>query len=177
MKKLNVIIWIGVFVLSVGGLFAQDKKVDARKAPKEDINMSEMSKSPHHIALMAYRQSVLTFATALRDLARDGNVQDVDLARDVFAEIKRNVGEMDRIHQSHMSKMNPAMREKMKPMMEKMEAERAAMNGRILELEVALKADSPDGRTVEKKAAEIVSQLEKMNMSGKKCEMSGKKSM
>lgn len=130
MKKQNVIIWIGVFVLSVGSLFAQDKKMDAEKAPKEDMNMSEMSKSPHHIAMMAYRQSVLTFATALRDLARDGNVQDVDLARDVFAEIKRNVGEMDRIHQSHMSKMNPAMREKMKPMMEKMQAEGAAMNGR-----------------------------------------------
>ena len=177
MKKQNVIIWIGVVVLSVGSLFAQDQKMDPKKMPKGDMNMSEMSKSTHHIAMMAYRQSVLTFATALRDLARDGNVQDVDLARNVFAEIKRNMGEMDKIHQSHMGKMSPEMREKMKQMMEKMQGEEAVINGHILALEKALKPDSPDGQAVQKHATELVSQLEKTNMPDKKSEMSGKKNM
>lgn len=173
MKNQKVIIWIAVVVLSVASLSAQD----AKKMPKEAMNMAEMSKSPHHIAMMAYRQSVLTFATALRDLARDGNIQDVDLARNVFAEIKRSMGEMDKIHQSHMGKMSPEMRERMKPMMEKMQSEKAVMNGHILALEKALEADSPDGQEVAKHATELVSQLEKMNMSDWKSEMPGKKSM
>ena len=45
---------------------------------------------------------------------------------------------MGEIHQSHMGKMKPEMMTMMKPMMEKMQAEKAIVNGHIIELEKAL---------------------------------------
>lgn len=176
MKKQIFVIWaaIAVILLSVGSIVAQnDKKM---KMEKMDM-MAEMQKSPPHAMMMAYRQNVLTFATALRDMSRDNKLEDVELARNASAEIKRGMEKMEEIQQSHMGKMNAEMREKMMPMMEKMQAEKAAVKEHILALEKALQADVPDAREVEKHAAALVSQLEKPKMQDKKMDMSDKKKM
>ncbi|MEP7149423.1 MAG: hypothetical protein ABI857_11130 [Acidobacteriota bacterium] len=163
MKKQMLVISMVVLavLLSVGGVAAQDDK----KMKMEGMDMmAMMQKSPHHKMMMAHRQSVLAFAKALRDMASGGKLEDVELARNAFAEIKRGMEKMAEIQKDHMSKMDPKMMEKMKPMMEKMQAEKAAMKEDILALEKALQANAPDAKEVERHAAAIVERMEKMKM-------------
>jgi len=63
------------------------------------------------------------------------------------------------------------MMEKMKPMMEKMEAEKAAVKGHLQALESALSSSTPSAPEIEMHAATLLMKLEKMGMSGKKMEM------
>ncbi len=161
-------------LLSVGGVAAQDDK--KMKMDGMDM-MAMMQKGAHHKMMMAHRQNVLTFAKTLRDMAKDGKLEDVELARNAFAEIKRSAEKMEGIQKDHMSKMDPKMMEKMKPMMEKMQAEKAAMKEHILALEKALQANAPDAKELEKHAAALVEQLEKMKMPDKKMDMSDKHKM
>jgi hypothetical protein len=161
-------------LLSAGGVFAQQDKM----MKKEGMNMmAEMQKDAHHSLMMAHRQSVLTFAKTLREMAQGGKLEDAGLARNAFAEIKRGVEKMEEIHQSHLNKLSAEMREKMKPMMEKMQTEQAALREHLLALEKALQANAPDAREVEKHAAALVAQFEKMGMSDKKMDTPGKMKM
>lgn len=176
MKKqfLMISIAVSAVLLSVGSGFAQDdKKMDMNKMDM----MAEMQKSPHHQMMMTHRQSVLHFAKTLRDMAKDSKLADVELARNAFAEIRRGMEKMEEIHQAHSGKMSAEMREKMKPMMEKMQAEKAAMNEHILALEKALQMGAPDAKEVEKHAAALVEQMEKMKMPEMKMDMRDKKKM
>lgn len=176
-KQMLVILTVLMAVLlGVGVVAAQDAKKMEKDKMKKDMmmDMDAMKSGPHHSVMMAYKQNVLTFAKALRDMSKGGKLADVDLARNAFAEIKQSMEKMDAIQKSHMSKMSPEMREKMKPMMEKMQADQVAVKEHILALEKALQVDSPDALAVEKHAAALVSQLEKMSMSEKKKEMPDK---
>lgn len=167
MKKRNLVVYaVVVTFMLAAGIFAQDKTVTEKKMHKGTM-MSEMGKSHQHMVMMAYRQNVLTFAKALRDMAKNGAIQDIELARNAFSEIKRSMDKMDEIHQTHMNKMSAEMREKMKPMMEKMQAERAAVREHVVALEKTLQADTPAAREVETHAAALVLQLEKMKMPDK----------
>ena len=99
------------------------------------------------------------------------------LARAAFGEIKRSLERADDVHKSHMSsmgKMDAAMMEKMKPMMDKMEAEKAVMNRHMTMLEKSLNVSSPDAQEVSMHAAWLLLKLEKMNMPEMKMEMPGK---
>lgn len=168
MKKQMLIgsmVALAVLFSVTGGIAQDDKKMKMDTA---------MHKSPHHAMMMAHRQNVLTFAKTLRDMAKDGNFEDIELARNALVEIKRGMEKMDKVHQAHMGKMSSEMSEKMKPMMEKMQAEKAATREHVLALEKALLADSPNPLEVEKHAAALVLQLEKMGMSDKKMAMPGK---
>ncbi|MFZ1700941.1 MAG: hypothetical protein WBO10_10220 [Pyrinomonadaceae bacterium] len=171
-KQMLVILTVLMAVLlGVGVVAAQDaKKMDKDKM----MDMDDMKSGPHHSVMMAYKQNVLTFAKALRDMSKGGKLADADLARNAFAEIKQSMEKMDAIQKSHMSKMSPEMREKMKPMMEKMKADQVTVKEQILALDKAFQSDSPDASAVEKHAAALVSQLEKMSMPDKKKEMPDK---
>ncbi len=166
MKKQILVVWTAIVVvlLSVGSIAAQDSK-------KMKMDMMAMHKSPHHTVMMAYRHNVLTFAKSLRDMSAGGKLEDVELARNAFAEIKHSMEKMDEIHQSQMGKMKPEMMTMMKPMMEKMQAEQAIVKGHILELEKALQVATPNAMDVNKHAAALVMQLEKMGKSDKKMKM------
>ncbi len=162
MKKQNLVMCLVVIILAVSGIFAQDSKMDMKM-----MDMTEMMKSPHKTVMMAYRQNALSFARVLWDLSSDGKIEDVDLARNAFAELKRSMEKMDEIHKSKMikmDKMSPEMTEKMKPMMEKMNAEKAAVMVHINALEKALQANSPNAQEVEMHSAALVMQFEKMKM-------------
>ncbi len=166
MKKqiLMISMVIVVVLLSVGSIAAQDSK-------KMKMDMAAMMKSPHHLVMMAYRHNVLTFAKSLREMTAGGKLEDVDLARNAFAEIKHSMEKMGEIHQSQMGKMSAEKREMMKPMMEKMQAEKAIVNGHIIELEKALQVATPNALEVNKHVAALVMQLEKMDKSDKKMKM------
>ena len=168
MKKQNLIIWIVMMVilLSASTVFAQEK-MDMKPMPKDKMNMDEMHKSPHHKMMMAYHHNAIAFTQALWDMSSGGKIEDIDLARSAFGEIKRSLDRMEEIHKTHMAgmgKMDPAMTEKMKPMMEKMEAENAALKGHVQALEKVLQANSPSASEVEMHAAVILLRLKKMDM-------------
>lgn len=163
-----------VVLLSVSAVFAQDMKMDMSKMPKDDMKMAEMHKDGHHALMMAYQHNALGFTKALWDMVSDGKLENVDLARAAFAEIKRSLEKSEEVHQMHektMGKMDAAMMEKMKPMMDKMAAEKAALDVHIMMLDKAMKANSPDAHEVEMHVSVILLKLEKMNMPEKKMDM------
>lgn len=172
MKKqiLGILTVVLAILFTVGSVAAQDGK---KMKMDEMDKMADMQKGAYHSMMMGHRQNVLTFAKTLRDMTKEGKLEDVELARNAFAEIKRSAEKMEELHMTHMSKMSPEMRVKMKPMMEKMQAEKSALREHIFALEKALQADTPEVSEVEKHAAAIVGQLEKMKMPDKKMDMSG----
>jgi len=176
MKRINLMVFtaLAVVLLGVSGVFAQDKKMDMKPMPKDGMDMSKMHADGHHALMMAYHHNAVAFTRALWEIAADGKIESVDLARAAFAEIKRSLEKMDEIHQMHMNmmpKMDTAMMEKMKPMMEKMEAEKAALKGHVQALENALQANSPSAQEIEMHAAALLLKLEKMDMPEKKMAM------
>jgi vancomycin resistance protein YoaR len=168
MKKqfLKISTIVLTFLILVGGVFAQDGDKKMKMDGEMMKMMEKMQKSPQHKMMLTYRQNVLNFAKTLREMAAGGKLEDVELARTAFAEIKKGLAKMDEIHQLHMSKMSPEMREKMKLMMEKMQAEKAALNEYLAALEKALQTEAPDASEVEKHAAALVEQMEKNENAG-----------
>ena len=79
--------------LSTSIVFGQNKMQDDMKM--QDKMMMEMMNSPHHKVMMAYRQNAVTFAKVLWELSSDGKIEDVDLARNAFAELKKSMEKMD----------------------------------------------------------------------------------
>lgn len=176
MKKQNLMFAAIVMaaLLSVSAAFSQDPKMDASKMPKGEMNMSEMHKDGHHMLMMAHQRNATTFARVLWEMTSDGKIENLEAARGAFAEITHCMDKMDEIHKIHMAgmpKMDAAMMDKMKPMMEKMQADHAAMKMHMMMLGKALQISSPDGQEVSMHAAWILLKLEKMNVPEKKMDM------
>ena len=166
---LGKFMWIAVLIIlgTAGVTLSQEKKAATTKMPKEGMQMTDMSKDPHHMVGMAYKENALSFAKALRDMSARGKIEDVSLARTALDEIKRSMDKMDELHKSHMGKMSPEMATKMKPMMDKMLADMAAAKQHVTALETALGTDSPSAGDVHTHAAELADQLEKMGVESK----------
>jgi cytochrome c556 len=152
---------------SVNFASAQDKKMKDDKM-KDNPMMAEMEKSPHHKMMMAYRQNTANFVNALTEMAKDEKTFDVDLARTALAEIKRGTAMMDEIHRKHSAMMSAEMKDKMKPMVEKMETEKTELNAHIAALETILQANKPNLQEVQTHAAAIAAKFGAMKMSGMK---------
>ena len=172
MKKQTLILCAAILFVAASGsvIFGQDKKMDKMNMPDKTM-MAEMMKSPHHAMMTAYKQNVVNFAAALRDMAGDKQMFDRDFARTALTEIKRGAEMMDGIHQKHQAMMRAEMRQKMVMMMEKMSKDQSAMKEHIVALETLLQSDAPNLKDVQMHAAAIVSQFEKMKMSGDKMKM------
>ncbi len=154
-------------LLSATAVFAQDKKMDMKPMAAMDMKMGDMHKSPHHKMMMAYHHNAIAFAQALWDMSSNGKIEDIELARNAFGEIKRSLDAMEAIHTTHMAKMgkmDAAMTEKMKPMMEKMEAEGAAIKLHMTMLGTALQSSSPDAQEISMHAGWLLLKLGKMDM-------------
>ena len=167
------IIAVIIFLFS-GSSFAQNNDGKMKKMKMKDKSeMSEMMKSSHHKMMAAHRQNVLTFAKALRDLAKDSENFDAESAKAMTGEIKRSAVMMDKIHKDHMSKMksedkmSPEKMKKMAPMMEKMKKQKAELDHHIKALEDSVGAASIDRKEVEKHSSAIVEMLEGMKMGEK----------
>lgn len=167
-------------IASATTAFAQDKMMDMKMMPKDAMSMGEMHKDGHHAMMMAHQRNGKAFARVLWDMTSDGKIENVAMARAAFAEIEHCMEKMDQIHKMHMDgmgKMDAAMMDKMKPMMEKMQAEKAVMKMHMDMLGKALKASNPDAQNVSMHAGWILLKLEKMNMAEMKMDMPGKMSM
>ena len=173
MKNTNLIrsTVLAIVLLSVSVVFAQDKKMDM---PKGAMDMAAMHKDGHHALRMAYHHNAMAFTKALWEMSASGKIEDIEMARAAFAEVKRSIEKMDEIHKMHMSKMgkmDSAMMEKMKPMMAKMEADKAALMGHVQALDNALKGSLPSAAEIEMHAAAILLRLQKAGMPEKKMDM------
>lgn len=164
MNKRILMITILCVAASVNFASAQDKKMNDDKM-KDKAMMTEMQKGAHHKMMTAYRQNVANFANALSEMAKDGNTFDADFARTAVAEIKRSAAMMDEIHDKHSAMMTAEMREKMKPMMEKMDKNKTALNEHIAALEKILESEKPNLTEIGKHAEAISSQFGKKEMS------------
>ena len=154
-------------ILSVGATLAQGDKPGMKPMPKDGMDMAKMHADGHHALIMAYQHNALAFTRALWEMTATGKIDDIDLARAAFSEIKRSMEKIDEIEKMHMSmmgKMDPAMTEKMEPMMEKMQAEKTALMMHVMALGTALQQANPNASEVEMHAAAILLRLEKMGM-------------
>ena len=172
MKKQTLILCAAILFVAASGsvIFGQDKKMDKMNMPDKAM-MAKMMKSPHHKMMTAYKQNVVNFAAALRDMAAAPKMFDADFARTAVAEIKRGAEMMDGIHQKHQAMMSAEMRQKMAMMMEKMAKDQAALKEHIAALETLLQSDAPNLKDIQMHAAAIASQFEKMKMSDGKMKM------
>ena len=174
MKRTNLIIStvLAVIVLLAGSIFGQNKPAD--KKPMAPMDMSAMHKDGHHSIMMAYHQNVAAFARALVEMSAGGKLENVDLARAALDEIKRSIEKAEAIHASHMASMaktDAAAMDKMKPMMDKMEADKAEIKSHVQALDTALQAASPDAAAVNTHAAALLEKVEKMKPPEKKMDM------
>lgn len=149
------------FAGSVAAQHAKDGKLD------QDM-MSAMRGSPQHTMMVAHHKTVENFAKALADMSADGKLEDVELARSAVAEIKESMSKMKVIHQGHLNKMSPNMREHMKPMMEKMQSDSSSIMQHIEQIATALSAREPSAEEVHKHASAMLEQMEKMKRSDMK---------
>jgi hypothetical protein len=168
MKYISSTIWsvFAVIIFLVGATAAQDKKAAMKPMPKDKMTMAAMHKDGHHTLMMAYHHNAVAFTRALWELSSDGTIE-LDAGRAAFAEIKRSMDKMDEIQKTHMAamgKMDAAMMEQMKPMMEKMDAEKAAVKRHLQSLESALGASAPNAQEIEMHSAALLMKLEKMGM-------------
>ncbi len=176
MKKQSLTIWtlFIVIMLSAGSVLAQDRKPDMKPMPKDDMKMGEMMKSPHHMLVVTYRHNAMAFTRVLWDMVSDGKIENVDLAKMAYSEVKRAVEKIDDIQKMHMSsmgKMDAAAMEKMKPMMEKMEAEKADLRMHLTAVEKSLYSATPDAHEVSMHVAVLLLKFEKMNKPEMKMDM------
>jgi heme/copper-type cytochrome/quinol oxidase subunit 2 len=167
MKNTNLIVStiLAVILLSVTSAFTQDKPMGMKPMPKDGMDMAAMQKDGHHALMMAYHHNAAAFTRALWEMTADGKIEDLNMARVAFAEIKRSIEKMDEIHHMHMStmgKMDAAMTEKMKPMMEKMESEKASVKVHVQALESSVQGTSPRAQDIEMHAAALLLKLERM---------------
>ena len=172
MKK-QILIFCAAILLTVtfgSVIFGQDKKTDKMNMPDKAM-MSEMMKSPHHKMMTAYKQNVVNFAAALRDMAGDKQMFDRDFALTALVEIKNGAAMMDSIHQKHEAMMSAEMPQKMAMMMEKMSKDQTKLKEHITALETLLQSETPNLKEVQMHAAAIVSQFEMMKKSGGKMKM------
>lgn len=165
MKKQTLIFCAAILFTVASGdvIFGQNKKTDKMNMPDKTM-MAQMMKSPHHAMMMAYRQNVVNFAAALRDMAADSKIFDRDFARAALSEIKRGSEMMDGIHQKHQATMSAEMRQKMAMMMEKMSKDQSAIKEHTVALETLLQSDEPNLKELQMHAVAIASQFEKTKM-------------
>lgn len=107
-------------------------------------------------------------------MSAGGTLGNVDLARTAVAEIKHSIEKAEEIHAAHMAtmgKMDAASMDKMKPMMDKMEADKAEIKSQVQALDTALQAAAPDAAAVNTHAAALLEKVEMMKPPEKKMKM------
>lgn len=169
MKVVYFLAIVAVFSVAV---FAQDKPMDMKTVPKGEMKTAKPIGA--HDLVMAHEHNALAFTKILLDMTADGKIADIELARAAFADIKRSVGKMDEIRLMHVAKMDPAMKEKMKSMLDGMASDSAALNGHVDAIETALQGTSPRVQDVEAHAAALLLRLKKMIEPEKKMDMPDK---
>jgi len=103
-----------------------------------ESQMSGMMNEPHHVLEVAYKETIATFANALREQAQTGSLSS-DFARLAAAEIGRCLDQVDEHHREHVKTMSAEMRSNMTAtMMKEMDASISSLKNafKVLEKDV-----------------------------------------
>jgi hypothetical protein len=126
-------------------------------------NMSKMTSEAHLVIAMAYHESVVAFAKALRQHIEQAGAVNGDFARSMVAEIRRGIDQMGRYHQEHLDALTPEMRGQLSAMVKQMEPHHAQMKEQLEALERETGGDQIDRRRVAQHTAELIKHLEQMS--------------
>ena len=120
------------------------------------MDMSAMRQEPHHVLAMAYQESMVNFAKALRQHAAEAKTINPEFARAAVEEMKRSFDRMHQHHQDHMKTMDQMMKAQMADMMKQMDAHHAAMREHLAALEKEVHASTPDATRISMHIDEIL---------------------
>src|ERR1044071_3643922 len=103
-----------------------------------ETQMSGMMNEPHHVLEVAYKETIATFANALREQAQTGSLSS-DFARLAAAEIGRCLDQVDEHHREHVKTMSAEMRSNMTATMKEMDMSISSLKNafKVLEKDVA----------------------------------------
>ena len=148
-----------------------DKKASTQAGKKAiahtNHDMSEMDKSgmmnePHHVLAMAYKQTVETFAKALRDQAQ-GSALSTDFARAAVAEISRSLDSAYEHHQEHVKTMSVEARSNMAALIKEMDLHCSKLKAAVSALEKDVRDYTLDSKQIAADSAEVLKRLDDMS--------------
>jgi len=120
------------------------------------MDMSAMRQEPHHVLAMAYQESMMNFAKALRQHAAEAKRINPEFARAAVGEMKRSFDQMQQHHRDHMKTMDQTMKAHMADMMKQMDAHHAAMREHLAALEKEVHTSAPDATSLSRHLDEIL---------------------
>ena len=146
-----------------------DKKasVQATKKPQganqdmSKMDMSMMMNEPHHVLAMAYKETVATFAKALRGQAEAGSLSS-DFARAASSEISRGIDQVDDHYREHLKTLSAEMRSKMAAMVKEMDLRISKLKDASRVLEKDVREYTLNSKKIATDSDEILKQLDDM---------------
>lgn len=123
----------------------------------------KMAPDARQAIAMAYRESVTVFARALRQHAEQSGAVNGDFARDMVAEIRRGIEQMERHQQEHLDAMTPEARAQTGATMKQTEPHRAGVKGTLEALERETGVEAPDRARVSQLAGELLRHFDEMS--------------
>ena len=130
---------------------------------QDTMEMSAMKQEPHHVLAMTYRDSLVTFAKALRHHAAEATTVNPEFARAAVAEMKRSFEQMQQHRQDHMQTMDAKMKAHMADMMKQKDAHHAAIQEHLAALDKEVHTGALDARSISNHVAEILKQCDGMS--------------
>ena len=156
-KMLLALLALAVTVVPV---FAADDSAPAMK-PGMDMGMKpdmkhmmhqhpemkqHMMQNPSHLLAMSYHKNLVTFAQALKKVARQGDTVPRDFARAAVTEMRRSADQMEINHEAALRSMPADQKEKQAEMAKMMSTHLAEMRTQLAQLEDLTKGDRIDSK-------------------------------
>jgi hypothetical protein len=131
--------------------------------PQGMMGMAAMQGGPHHLLAMAFKDTLLTFAKALRQGTTGATTVDAVFARAAVEEMTRSFAQMQAHHVDHMTTMDEKMKASMADMMKQMDTHHAAIQEHLTALETAVQAAAPDAKAIVTYVTAIITECEGMS--------------
>lgn len=152
MKSFTMSLVLAIFcgaTVTAPALAAERNGRDAR-------DMQAMSHEPHHMLVMAYKESLTAFAKTLQRPAGQTAPLDPVMARTAVTEMRRSFNLMNQHCQEHMSTMSDEMKTRMSSMIQQMDTKTVTIGRRISDLEREVSYNSLDATVISGLAGSII---------------------
>jgi hypothetical protein len=110
--------------------------------------MKQMMQNPQHKLAMAYHKNLVTFAQALKKVARQGETVPRDFARAAVTEMRRSADQMEIYHEAALGSMPAESKATHGEMAKTMAGHLAEMRTQLMELDALTKGDRVDSKEV-----------------------------
>ena len=119
-------------------------------------SISKMSDESRHALVVAYAQSIATFAKTLRDKIQSTQTVDAGFALGIVDEMKRSLDAIEQQHKEHSTGMPVSTQSQMSAMMQEIQTRISALRQNLTALERELQAEAPATSSVLQRADEII---------------------